>query len=249
MRSPVTFRFPYLISVSLLLALTIANPVGAQQKTAAEPAKPKIRAITAFVNLEREHYRVQISDALTMLKRAQTIFESRGYQVQTIRIATQPFPEYTKGLTAEQTVEFFKEYDALAIKEKFAASIGPAMLKPGDGKEQAALLATILSNTKTLNGSVVVAGWSALARGGRGGTCNQGIGKFDGAQPGKFPVRGDCHGAAADSFFSGGVPHRIRAPVHDRIGIGKRGRGDVHECAGRCDGTATPDGFAGGCCV
>jgi uncharacterized protein len=158
MRSPVTFRFPYLISVSLLLALTIANPVGAQQKTAAEPAKPKIRAITAFVNLEREHYRVQISDALTMLKRAQTIFESRGYQVQTIRIATQPFPEYTKGLTAEQTVEFFKEYDALAIKEKFAASIGPAMLKPGDGKEQAALLATILSNTKTLNGSVVVAG-------------------------------------------------------------------------------------------
>jgi len=159
MRSLVEFRFSNFISSSLLLALALSASASAQQKTAATVvAKPKIRAITAFVNLEREHYRVQISDALTMLKRAQTIFESRGYQVQTIRIATQPFPEYTKSLTPEETVAFFKEYDALAIKEKFAASIGPAMLKPGDGMEQAELLATIMSNTKTLNGSIVVAG-------------------------------------------------------------------------------------------
>src|SRR5256714_1890814 len=97
-----------------------------------------------------------------MLKHGQTILESRGYQVQTIRIATQPFPEYTKGLTAEQAVAFFKDYDALASREKFAASIGPAMLNAGDSDSEANLLAEILSNTKTLNASVVVAGEDGL---------------------------------------------------------------------------------------
>jgi uncharacterized protein (UPF0210 family) len=140
----------------------------AQGKPAA-PAqvKPKIRAITAFINLDRNQYQQQVADALKMLRRAQTTLESRGYQVQTIRIATQPFPEYTRGLTTEQAVAFFKQYDALAVREKFAASIGPAMLNAGDSDSQAEMLAEILSNTKTLNATLVVAGedgvrWKAV---------------------------------------------------------------------------------------
>jgi uncharacterized protein len=78
--------------------------------------------------------------------------------VMTIRIATQPFPEYTKGLTTEQTVAFFKEYDALAQSEKFDAAIGPAMLNAEDSDAQADLLAAILMNTQHLNASLVVAG-------------------------------------------------------------------------------------------
>src|SRR5260370_27693287 len=102
-----------------------------------------------------------------MLRRAQTTFESRGYQVQTIRIATQPFPEYTKGLTPQQAVAFFKEYDALAVKEKFAASIGPAMLNADDSAAQGELLGEILFNTKSLNATLAVAGedgvrWNAV---------------------------------------------------------------------------------------
>jgi uncharacterized protein (UPF0210 family) len=152
----------------LLLALAVnCGIVRAQQKTQQAQEKPKIRAITAFINLDRAQYQQEVADALTILKRARTIFESRGYQVQTIRIATQPFPEYTKGLTTQQAVAFFKEYDALAQKEKFAASIGPAMLNAGDGDSQAELLGEILSNTKSLNASLVVAGedgvrWSAV---------------------------------------------------------------------------------------
>ena len=154
-----------------VLLVTLAGNRGivrAQQKTAAAlEAKPKIRAITAFINVDRGQYKEQVADALKMLKRAQTILESRGYQVQTIRIATQPFPEYSKGLSAEQAIAFFKEYDALAQKEKFAASIGPAMVNEGDGTAQADLLAEILSNTKKLNASLVVAGedgvrWGAV---------------------------------------------------------------------------------------
>jgi uncharacterized protein (UPF0210 family) len=155
MQSRSGFRLRHFIS--LLAVATAFCPAGAQQKTTAPPDRPKIRAITAFINLDRAQYKEQVADALKMLKRAQTILESRGYQVQTIRVATQPFPEYAKGLTTEQAVAFFKEYDALAQKEKFAASIGPAMLNPGDSETQADLLAEILSNTKSLNASLVVA--------------------------------------------------------------------------------------------
>jgi len=157
----------YLLATMLTISACNCGIVCAQRKNAAPPDKPKIRAITAFINLDRAQYKEQVADALKMLKRAQTIFESRGYQVQTIRIATQPFPEYTKGLTTQQAVAFFKEYDALAVKEKFAASIGPAMLNPGDSEAQADLLAEILSNTKSLNASLAVAGedgvnWKAV---------------------------------------------------------------------------------------
>jgi uncharacterized protein (UPF0210 family) len=161
------FRFFRFVALVFFVATTLAEPANAQQKTAAAPDRPKIRAITAFINLDRAQYKEQVADALKMLKRAQVTFESRGYQVQTIRIATQPFPEYTKGLTTEQAVAFFKEYDALAVKENFAASIGPAMVNAGDSEAQADLLAEILSNTKTLNASLVVAGeegvnWKAV---------------------------------------------------------------------------------------
>ncbi|MGA2098211.1 MAG: DUF711 family protein [Candidatus Acidiferrum sp.] len=146
------------------LAQTKATSAPAQrsaapaQKTVVRQSKVKIRAITAFVNLDRTQYQIQITDAMKMLKRARTIFESRGFPVETIRIATQPFPEYIEGLSREQALQFFKNYDALAVDQGFSASIGPAMLKATDSPAQADLLAEILKNTKALYASLVVAG-------------------------------------------------------------------------------------------
>lgn len=167
MRSLSRLRFLIFLAAAFVATALCACPVEAQSKASADAAKPKIRAITAFINLDRAQYQQQVADALKMLRRAQTIFESRGFTVQTIRIATQPFPEYTKGLTNQQVVDFFKQYDALAQQQKFAAAIGPAMLNANDGPEQADLLAEILTNTKTLDASLVVAGedgvrWGAV---------------------------------------------------------------------------------------
>ncbi len=166
-RYGVTRVLRYSFAAALIILVPSSGIVRAQGKPAVQEAKPKIRAITAFINLDRTQYQQQVADALKMLRRAQTTFESRGYQVQTIRIATQPFPEYTLGLTTEQVVAFFKQYDALAAKEKFAAAIGPAMLNANDLAGWADLLAEILVNTKTLDGSLVVAGedgvrWGAV---------------------------------------------------------------------------------------
>ncbi|MGC2464277.1 MAG: DUF711 family protein [Candidatus Acidiferrum sp.] len=146
------------VSWLLILLASACAMAQAQQRKAAPVQKPKIRAITAFVNLDRSQYLLQIADAVKMLKYARTVFESRGFEVQTIRIATQPFPEYIQGLTTDQALTFFKDYDALAQQDGFAASIGPAMLNATDSPAQADLLADILLNTKVLNGSLVVGG-------------------------------------------------------------------------------------------
>lgn len=156
------FRFSSLLCVLLICT----SPLHAQRK-APPAAKPKIRAITAFIILDRGQYQQQVAEAFKMLKYARTVFESRDFEVQTIRIATQPFPEYTKGLSPQQTVAFFKEVDALMAKDGITASIGTAMLNAGDSTAQADLVADILRGSKTLNASVVVAGddgvrWNAV---------------------------------------------------------------------------------------
>ena len=148
--------------------LVLAPCVRAQGLMEEVRQQPKIRAITAFINLDRAKYRQQIAETLAFLRSAKEVFRQGGYEVQTIRITTQPFPQYTQGMTPEQAVAFFKEYDALAAKEGFDASIGPAMLNEGDTEAQADLLGEILRQTKILNGSVAVAGedgvrWNAVA--------------------------------------------------------------------------------------
>ncbi len=147
------FRGAPLIGVFLSLLLTSAFLPAAR---AAE--KPKVRAITAFVRLDRAQYPQQIQEALELLRKARAAFEQAGYEVQTIRISTQPFPEYTRGMSREEVLAFFRTYDEQAGKEGFDAAIGPAMLNDSDDPRQAELLGEILRGTKNLNASVVVAG-------------------------------------------------------------------------------------------
>src|SRR5215831_19223566 len=154
-------RYQVLAFIAIASLVAPVRYAQAQQKTApaqATAANVKIRAITAFINLDRTQYQQQVADELKMLRRAQTTFDLVGYPVQRIRIATQPFPEYTQGMTTQQAVALFKQLDALAEQQRFALSIGPAMLNEADSAAQADMLAEILSNTKTLNASLAVAG-------------------------------------------------------------------------------------------
>jgi hypothetical protein len=143
-----------LLPVLLLIAATSPKIISAQDIA----HRPKIRAITAFIRLDRAHYESQIQETLKFLRTAKSAFEKSGYEVQTIRITTQPFPEYTQGMTTAETLAFFRAYDALAVKESFDAAIGPAMSKDSDDPRNAELLAQILASAKTLEGSVAIAG-------------------------------------------------------------------------------------------
>jgi uncharacterized protein (UPF0210 family) len=142
---------------SAILLLVLLLPGFAFPVSAAAAEKPKVRAITAFVRLDRARYPAQIQEALQMLRNAREEYQQAGYEVQSIRISTQPFPEYIRGLSTQEVLAFFHEYDNLARKEGFDAAIGPAMLKDTDDPRQAELLEQILQVTTTLNASLVVA--------------------------------------------------------------------------------------------
>jgi uncharacterized protein (UPF0210 family) len=145
------------------LFMLIAVVLGAcHAQPANSSSLPKIRTITTFIRLDRQTYRSQVDKALTFLRAAKAEFIKAGYEVETIRITTQPFPEYTKGLTSEQALEFFHEYDALAQKEGFTPDIGPAMTRDNDDAGQADLLARIIATTQSINGFIVVADDSGI---------------------------------------------------------------------------------------
>jgi uncharacterized protein (UPF0210 family) len=129
---------------------------------AAAQLKPRVRAVTAFVRIDREHYQAQMQDALSFLQRARSAYQAAGYQVQTLRITTQPFTEYTRDLSREQASAFLRGLDELAQKQGFIASIGPAMLSDSDDTGGADLLAEVLANSKNLSGSIIIAGQDGL---------------------------------------------------------------------------------------
>lgn len=148
----------------LLISLLIASAAPFAQ---AQP-KPRVRAITAFVRLDRDHYQAQVQDAVSFLHRAQAAYQGAGYEVQTLRITTQPFPEYIHGLSHQQALAFFRSLDELAQKQGFIASLGPAMLSDSDDRGMANLLSEVLASSKNLSGSIVIAGqdglhWKAIA--------------------------------------------------------------------------------------
>ncbi len=75
-----------------LLMLAASSPVlGAEQYR-----QPKIRAITAFVRIDGSQSLQPVQDALPFLRRAKDTFEKAGYQVQTIRITTEPLVQYLR---------------------------------------------------------------------------------------------------------------------------------------------------------
>lgn len=156
MRQVPSSRFLASLGIAVVLAIFLFTPGGNAQEKAPEPAKTKIRAITAFVRLEHGSYQIQMDEAVKFLKIARTTFESRGFTVQTLRVATQPFPEYTQGMSHDEILQFFKDLDGIAQTQNIIVSIGPAYLSGKDGDAQANLLADILQNTKSVSGSVYV---------------------------------------------------------------------------------------------
>jgi uncharacterized protein (UPF0210 family) len=99
---------------SLLLAVASAATAQTQDFT-----KPKVGAITGFVRLDRDHYTQQIAETLAVLRAAKGEFEKQGYEVQTLRIVTQPLGDLVSGQSDTDALAFLKALDDLSVKEDF----------------------------------------------------------------------------------------------------------------------------------
>ena len=85
---------------------------------------PKVRAITAFVRINHNDYQRQIAEALTVLRKARNEFQSAGYEVESLRVTTQPLGELVTGMHEEEALAFLKEFDQLSAKEDFIPNVG-----------------------------------------------------------------------------------------------------------------------------
>lgn len=134
-----------------LLALLLFSVFSAAQD------KPKVRAITAFVRITPSDYEAKIADALKMLRSAESAYEQHGYTVESIRITTNPFPEYVDKMTHADALAFLQKIDALSQRENFDPNIGPALMHDSDNPDTVELLEQVLCKTKNLESSIIVA--------------------------------------------------------------------------------------------
>jgi uncharacterized protein (UPF0210 family) len=138
-----------------LLLFAAVPAVSAQAQTY---SKPKVRAITGFVRLERADYAAQIAQSLAVLRAAKGEFEKQGYEVETIRIVTQPLAELVSGQSDGDALAFLKALDDLSAKEEFIPNVGPAMLRDSDDPHTMRLLAQALSSLPNIEANAVLAG-------------------------------------------------------------------------------------------
>jgi|KBSMisStaDraftv2_1062788.scaffolds.fasta_scaffold99070_2 uncharacterized protein (UPF0210 family) len=142
------------------LVLVVAFLVGLASTpahAAPDAAKPKVRAITAFVQLDRARYEAQIAETMKVLNAAKAEFARRGYETQTVRIVTQPFGELVKGLNDKDALAFLRALDDLSQKQGFMPNVGPAMMHDTDDPAAIHLLAQVLSTLPHLNASAIIA--------------------------------------------------------------------------------------------
>jgi len=138
----------------------------------AADSRPKVRAITAFLQLDPINYKSEIENTMRFLDSARETFRAAGFEVEGVRIATQPFAEYTRGLSHEKALALLAGIEELSGKLHFAPAIGPAMLKDDDDAGAVDLLIDVLSKPAHLNASLITADadgihWNAIRQAAR----------------------------------------------------------------------------------
>jgi hypothetical protein len=161
---------PRLLITTLLLSLLAPSIIGAsertfsiknhcssQSRTAVPSHRFRIRTITAGVNLQSTGDMKSIESAIEFLQRARKSFEAQGYEIQTVRIATQPLSEYLKGKSRSEALVDLKKIDQMLSARNVILSIGPVITDDRHDPEFASWATQLVTETKNVSFSVTVA--------------------------------------------------------------------------------------------
>jgi uncharacterized protein (UPF0210 family) len=118
--------------------------------------RPRIRAVTAFIEVDPDNYAARIEETQKFLSAAKTAFNQAGFEGAGGRITTQPFPKYTKGIKREAALALIRKMHEAAAKGGSALNIGPAMFHDGDDATPVALLVDVLTEGG-VNANLIVA--------------------------------------------------------------------------------------------
>ena len=134
--------------LQLVLSLTVA--------ACAADNRPKVRAVTAFIEIDQNNYGSKIEDAQKFLSGAKEAFNRAGFEGAGGRITTQPFPQYTKGMGTEEALVLIRNMREAASKGRTGLNIGPAMIGNDDDTAPVSLLSDVLSSI-SVNANLIIA--------------------------------------------------------------------------------------------
>ncbi len=148
--------------IALAVLFSVYVCVAARGQAAPSSSNPKVRAITGFVWLEQGTWEMQVAGTLVVLRKVKSEFEAQGYQVESVRITTQPLGELVKGLPEEQALAYLGQLDQLSGKESFDLNVGPAMMQDGDDPATLHVLQQALSTLPNIEASTIIADESGI---------------------------------------------------------------------------------------
>ena len=154
------------LPTTCLLLILLGLPIGITPATRAgsnHPTRPaaahvfRIRTITAGVNLAGTSDVKTIESAIEFLQHARKKYESEGYEIQTVRIATQPLSEYLNSKSRVDAIADLKKIDDILSASNVILSIGPVITDDRHDPEFASWATQLIQQTKNISFSVTVA--------------------------------------------------------------------------------------------
>jgi uncharacterized protein (UPF0210 family) len=144
----------------LLLPASLAMP---EVLFAAETHPFRVRTITAGVSLSLGTWRQQLQQAVEFLSEARGDFQDQGYEVQTVRISTQPLPEYLDDWSSPSGLRALSEMDEFCLQHELVLSVGPIINSDQYDPGLADWAVELIRNTSQINFTVGVASANAGA--------------------------------------------------------------------------------------
>ena len=117
----------------------------------------RIRTITAGVPMTSGDDLAALDKAASFLNAARTRYADLGYEVQTIRIATQPLTSYLTNWRSEQGLRTIEIFDSFAVEHGIMFNIGPLITVDRYDPDLAEWVVEMNSRTRNISCTVHVA--------------------------------------------------------------------------------------------
>ena len=137
------------------LTLLFLLPVFAPAQSTELPFR--IRTITAGVNLADLSDTRSLQEAIEFLQLARKTYREQGYEVQTIRVATQHFYEYLGEQGYAESLPFLEKIDAIAKEANVVIAIGEVLPPNATDPQILEWVEELVSRTANINFSLGIA--------------------------------------------------------------------------------------------
>ena len=116
-----------------------------------------VRTITAGLHMHSTADIKQAETAMAFLAKARETIEAEGYQVQTLRLATQPLGQYLPEWLNSGSIKAIKALDQYAVNNDVSFSIGPVITDDFYHEEFARWAVEVIKSTSNISFTVSIA--------------------------------------------------------------------------------------------